>query len=321
MISTRVTKLLGIRYPVFQGGMAWVSSATLVAGVSNAGGLGILGSGPMDPPALHEELRQIKQLTDKPFGVNIMLMMPDAPELVNICIEARVPVVTTGAGNPGPYIKALKDVGCRVIPVVSSVALAKRLERAGVDALIAEGSESGGHIGEISTMVLIPQVVDAVRLPVIAAGGIADGRGIMAAMALGAQGVQMGTRFILSKECFVHENYKKVVASAKDRDTVITGLSTGHPIRVIRNKLAKYYLEREKSGATPEELESIARGSLRKAVSEGDVENGSIMAGQVCGLIDREETCQEIFSRLEQEFFQVQRTLAPSIPTQKELLA
>jgi len=304
MIETQITRLLGIRYPVLQGGMAWVSSASLVAAVSNAGGLGVLGAGPMDPDTLTREIHQIKSLTNKPFGVNIMLMMPPAPELVKICVNEKVPVVTTGAGNPGPYVKALKDAGSRVIPVISSVALAKRLERSGVDAIIAEGNESGGHIGEISTMVLIPQVADAVKIPVIAAGGIADGRGILAALSLGAQGVQMGTRFILAEECHVHENYKKVVANAKDRDTCITGLSTGHPVRVIRNKIAKYYLEREHAGATPQELDDIARGTLRKAVHEGDVDNGSVMAGQICGLIDRVETAAEIFARMDREFHQ-----------------
>jgi len=299
MIETRITQLLGIRFPVFQGGMAWVSSSSLVAAVSNAGGLGILGSGPLESEQLIQEIHAIKALTSNPFGVNIMLLMPNAAKVVEICINERVPVVTTGAGNPGPYIKAFKEIGTKVIPVVSSVALAKRLERAGAAAVVAEGTESGGHIGEITTMVLIPQIVDAVTIPVIAAGGIADSRGLMAAFALGAEGVQMGTRFILSTECSAHPNYKKVVAQAKDRDTVATGHSTGHPVRVIRNRLAKQYIEAEQKGATPEQLDAIGKGSLRRAVIDGDVEDGSVMAGQICGLINEEEPVAAIFARIE----------------------
>ena len=305
MIETRITKLLGTRYPIIQGGMAWVSSAGLVAAVSNAGGLGVLGSGSMQPDEVVAQIRTIKSLTDKPFGVNIMLMMPTAAEIVGVCISEKVPVVTTGAGNPGPYVKAFKDIGTRVIPVVPSVALARRLERSGVDAVIAEGNESGGHIGDITTMVLIPQVVDAVSIPVIAAGGIGDGRGIMAAMALGAEGVQMGTRFIVASECHAHPNYKKAIIQAKDRDTVATGHSTGHPVRVIRNKLAKIYIDRERQGASTDELDALARGSLQKSVRDGDIDNGSVMAGQVCGLIDREESAESIFKRLELDFFAV----------------
>ncbi|HEY9072278.1 MAG TPA: enoyl-[acyl-carrier-protein] reductase FabK [Candidatus Ozemobacteraceae bacterium] len=314
MISTRITKLLGIKYPVFQGGMAWVSSAPLVAAVSNAGGLGVLGSGSMMPDDLRREIREIKSRTDKPFGVNLMLLMPQTPENVKVCIDERVPVITTGAGNPGPYVKAFKEIGSKVIPVVSSVALAKRLERSGVDAVIAEGNESGGHIGEITTMVLVPQVVDAVSIPVIAAGGIGDGRGVLAAFALGAEGVQMGTRFILSDECQVHENYKKVVSQAKDRDTVATGITTGHPVRVIRNKLAKSYVEAEFKGATPEQLDEMAKGSLRKAVVEGDVEEGSVMAGQISGLLETCEPCAEIFLKLEAQFFGEFDRIASLIP-------
>lgn len=309
MISTRLTQLLGITYPILQGGMAWVASSSLVAAVSNAGGLGVLGAGPMDAATLVKEIHQIKTLTDKPFGVNIMLMMPSAPELIQVCLAERVPVVTTGAGNPAPYIKAFKDIGTKVIPVVAAASLAKRLEKAGADAIIAEGNESGGHIGEVTTMVLIPQVVDAVSVPVIAAGGIADGRGIMAALALGAEGVQMGTRFIVATECHVHENYKKALTSARDRDAIVTGLTTGHPVRVLKNKLAKHYLEREKAGATPEELEEIGRGSLRKTVIEGDIENGSVMAGQAVGLVDAIEPTAQIFQRLQTEFEAAQKRL------------
>lgn len=309
MISTRLTKLLGIKYPILQGGMAWVASSSLVAAVSNAGGLGVLGAGPMDAATLVQEIHQIKSLTDKPFGVNIMLMMPSAPDLIKVCLAERVPVVTTGAGNPAPYVKAFKDIGTKVIPVVAAVSLAKRLEKAGADAIIAEGNESGGHIGEVTTMVLVPQVVDAVSIPVIAAGGIADGRGIMAALALGAEGVQMGTRFIVATECHVHENYKKALTVAKDRDSVVTGLTTGHPVRVLKNKLAKLYLEREKAGATPEELDEIGRGSLKKTVVEGDTDNGSVMAGQCVGLIDSIQTTAEIFQRLNDEFAAAQKRL------------
>jgi enoyl-[acyl-carrier protein] reductase II len=305
MIETRITQLLGIKYPVFQGGMAWVSSASLVAAVSNAGGLGILGAGSMEPELVRKEIQKIKSLTDKKFGVNIMLMMPTAPGVVEVCIEEKVPVVTTGAGNPGPLVKRFKDEGIRVIPVVSSVALAKRLERSGVDALIAEGHESGGHVGEVTTMVLIPQIVDAVNIPVIAAGGIADGRGIAAAFALGAEAVQMGTRFILAKECHAHQNYKESVMKARDRDTVTTGVSTGHPVRVIRNKLTKEYLEKEFKGATPEELEELGRGKLKLSVIDGNTTEGSVMAGQVSGMLEREETAEEIIKSLEADYCKV----------------
>ncbi len=302
MIPTRVTQLLGIRYPVLQGGMAWVSSAELVAAVSEAGGLGVLGSGPMTPDILRSELQKIRALTTKPFGVNIMLMMPAAPELIAVCCAERVPVITTGAGNPAPHMKVFKDAGCKVIPVVSAVALARRLERAGADAVIAEGTESGGHIGEITTMALLPQVVDAVRVPVIAAGGIADGRGILAAMALGAEGVQMGTRFILARECHVHANYKQVVIKSGDRDTCVTGAMHGHSVRVIKNKLAKQYLELERGGASLEQLDAFAKGSLQKAVREGNVDDGSVMAGQIAGLLNEELSCAEIFAELQRGF-------------------
>lgn len=318
MIDTRITRLLGIRYPILQGGMAWVSSSGLVAAVSNAGGLGVLGSGSMDLDHLRQEIHAIKAQTSAPFGVNIMLMMPNAAEIVDICLKERVPVVTTGAGNPGPYVKAFKENGTKVIPVVSSVALAKRLERSGVDAVIAEGTESGGHIGEITTMVLIPQIVDAVSIPVIAAGGIADARGLVAAFALGAEGVQMGTRFILARECHVHPNYKRVVAQAKDRDTIATGHSTGHPVRVIMNKLARQYVEAEKRGATPEELDAMGKGALRRAAIDGDVEEGTVMAGQICGLIDTEEPVAAIFARFADELPRVFARLAGLAQTMRQ---
>jgi enoyl-[acyl-carrier protein] reductase II len=314
MIETRITKLLGIKYPIIQGGMAWVSSANLVAAVSNAGGLGIFGSGSMEPDLVREEIQKIKSLTDKPFGVNVMLMMPTAPGVVDVCIDEKVPVVTTGAGNPAPYVKRFKDAGIKVIPVVSAVALAKRLERSGVDAVIAEGHESGGHVGEITSMVLIPQITDAVKIPVIAAGGIADGRGIAAAFALGAEAVQMGTRFILAKECHAHQNYKQAVLKARDRDTVMTGLKTGHPVRVIRNKLTKEYIEREFSGATVEELEEMGKGRLRLSAIDGDITEGSVMAGQVSGLLKLEQTAGEIILELESDYkktFERMQTFKP----------
>ncbi len=317
MIETRITKLLGIKYPIFQGGMAWVSSANLVAAVSNAGGLGVFGSGSLDPELVRQEIHKIKSLTDKPFGVNIMLMMPTAPGVVEVCLQEKVPVVTTGAGNPGPLVKRFKDEGIKVIPVVSSVALAKRLERSGVDALIAEGHESGGHVGEITTMVLIPQIVDAVSIPVIAAGGIADGRGVAAAFALGAEAVQMGTRFILAKECHAHPNYKESVLKAKDRDTVTTGVTLGHPVRVIRNRLTKEYLEKEYKGASPEELEELGRGRLKMSVVDGNTEEGSVMAGQISGMLNREETAAEIIQSIETDYYKVFERLQQFRPVKK----
>jgi enoyl-[acyl-carrier protein] reductase II len=304
MIETRITKMLGIKYPIIQGGMAWVSSANLIAAVSNAGGLGIFGSGSLEPELVRQEIQKIKSLTDKPFGVNIMLMMPTAPGVVDVCIDEKVPMVTTGAGNPGPLVKRFKEAGIKVVPVVSSVALAKRLERSGVDAVIAEGHESGGHVGEITSMVLIPQIADAIKIPVIAAGGIADGRGIAAAFALGAEAVQMGTRFILAKECHAHENYKKAVLKARDRDTVMTGLKTGHPVRVIRNRLTKEYLEKEFSGASVDELEEMGKGRLKLSAIDGDTSDGSVMAGQVSGLLKKEQSAAEIILELESDYQQ-----------------
>ncbi|WP_394349561.1 enoyl-[acyl-carrier-protein] reductase FabK [Propionispora hippei] len=265
--------------------MAWVATAELAAAVSNAGGLGVIGAGHMPPDALRSEIVKAKSLTNKPFGVNIMLMSPFVKEVMQVVIEERVPVITTGAGNPGEYIPALKEIGSKVIPVVASVALAKRLERVGVDALIAEGMESGGHVGEVSTMALIPQIVDAVSIPVIAAGGIGDARGVVAALALGAQGVQIGTRFVASVECTAHDNYKEAVIRAKERSTVLTGVTTGHPVRVIANKLTREYLELERNGASVEELERLGAGKLKAAVRDGDTERGSVMSGQIAGMV------------------------------------
>jgi len=281
-----------------QGGMAWIGTSELAAAVSNAGGLGIIGAGHMPPDALRNEIRKAKSFTNKPFGVNIMLMSPFVKEVMAVVIDEKVPVVTTGAGNPGEYIPALKEIGSKVIPVVASVALAKRLARTGVDAVIAEGMESGGHIGEITTMALVPQIVDAVDIPVIAAGGIADSRGMVAAFALGAQGVQIGSRFVASEECIAHENYKKAVLKAKDRSTVITGISTGHPVRVISNKLTREYLELEKNGATVEELEKIGAGKLHLATHKGDVDNGSVMIGQISGMLGEIKSVESIMQDL-----------------------
>ncbi len=293
-----VCKLLQIKYPIFQGGMAWLGTAELASAVSNAGGLGIIGAGHMPPDVLRAEIQKTKAATDKPFGVNIMLMSPFVKEVMQVVVEERVPVVTTGAGNPGEYIPALKAIGSKVIPVVASVALAKRLARTGVDAIIAEGMESGGHIGEIATLPLVPQVVDAVEVPVIAAGGIGDSRGICAAFSLGAKAVQMGSRFVLSKECIAHENYKNMVLKARDRSTVITGRATGHPARVLQNKLSRIYLDRESHGAPIEELEKLGLGTLRLAAREGDVEMGSVMIGQISGMLSKIESVEDIIQNL-----------------------
>ncbi len=293
-----ICKLLGIKYPIFQGGMAWIGTAELASAVSNAGGLGIIGAGHMPPEVLRAEIQKAKKWTEKPFGVNIMLMSPYVKEVMQVVIDEKVPVVTTGAGNPGEYIHALKEIGTKVIPVVASVALAKRLERVGVDAVIAEGTESGGHIGDITTMALVPQVVDALDIPVIAAGGIADSRGITAAFALGAQGVQMGSRFVLSEECIAHENYKNMVLKAKDRSTVVTGRTLGHPARVIANKLTRTYLEMEAAGASSEELEKLGVGSLHKATHEGDVQNGSVMIGQIAGMLQDIKPVSQIIEEI-----------------------
>ena len=281
-----ICKMLGLKYPIFQGGMAWLGTAELASAVSEAGGLGIIGAGHMPPDVLRAEIQKVKKATKKPFGVNIMLMSPFVKEVMQLMLDERVPVVTTGAGNPGEYIPSLKEIGTKVIPVVASVALAKRLVRTGVDAIIAEGMESGGHIGELTTMALVPQVVDAVDVPVIAAGGIGDSRGVCAAFALGAQAVQMGTRFVMSEECIAHENYKNLVLKARDRSTVITGRTTGHPARVLQNKLTRIYLEREAAGAPAEELEKLGLGTLRMAAREGDVEMGSVMIGQISGMMN-----------------------------------
>ncbi|MCS7286535.1 MAG: enoyl-[acyl-carrier-protein] reductase FabK [Anaerolineae bacterium] len=285
MLKTPLCDLLGIKHPIIQGGMAWVATAELVSAVSEAGGLGVLGAGNAPPDYVRDQIRKIKERTDKPFGVNVPMFSPYVSEVVKICIEEKVPVMTTGGGNPAPFIGLLKEAGIIVIPVVASVALAKRLERLGVDALVAEGMESGGHIGDVATMPLVPQVVDAVKIPVIAAGGIADGRGLAAALALGAVGVQMGTRFICTEECIAHPVYKEQIVKAHDRATMVTGHSLGHPVRALKNPMVHRFQELEKKGASEEEIIAFGTGALRKAVLEGDWENGSFMAGQSCGLI------------------------------------
>ena len=301
MLYTRVSELLGIEHPVLQGGMAWIADAPLAAAVSNAGGLGIIAAGSAPADAVREQIAQARALTNCPFGVNIMLMSPYAAEIAALVAEEHVAVVTTGAGSPAQYIEMWKQAGVKVIPVIPSVALAKRMQRYGVDAVIAEGMESGGHIGELTTMALVPQVADAVDIPVIAAGGIADGRGMAAAFMLGAEGVQMGTRFLVASECTVHENYKKKVLSAGDTDTAVTGRSTGHPVRVLKNRLVRKYRQMEAEGVTPQELEEFAAGSLRKAAKEGDLEEGSFMAGQSAGMVQREETASEIVTSVTAE--------------------
>lgn len=297
-MKTKVTELLGIEYPIIQGGMAWVAEYHLAAAVSEAGGLGIIGAGGAPAEFVREQIHKTKELTDKPFGVNLMLMNPEADAIAQIIVEEGVRVVTTGAGNPGKYMAMWKEAGVKVIPVVASVALAKMMERAGADAVVAEGMESGGHIGAATTMSLVPQVVDAVKIPVIAAGGICDGRGFAAAMMLGAQAVQMGTRFVVAKECIVHDHYKEKIIKAKDIDTEVTGVSHGHPIRQIRNKTTREYLKLEKEGASFEDLEHLTLGSLRKAVVEGDVVNGTIMAGQIAGLVKKEQSCRDMIEEI-----------------------
>ena len=297
-METKITELLQIEYPVFQGGMAWVAEHNLAAAVSNAGGMGIIGAASAPPEVVRDEIRRCKELTDRPFGVNVMLLNPNAEEVAHIVVEEGVKAVTTGAGNPGKYMKLWKDAGVKVIPVVASVAMAKMMERAGADAVVAEGMESGGHIGSTTTMALVPQVVDAVTIPVIAAGGIADGRGMAAAFMLGAEGIQMGTRFVASTESTVHENYKDRILKAKDIDSVVTGLSTGHPVRSLRNQMTREYLKLEKENADFMELEQLTLGSLRKAVIEGDCVNGTLMAGQIAGLIHREQNCREIVEEI-----------------------
>ena len=294
----KICNLLNIKYPIIQGGMAWVANASLASGVSNAGGLGIIAAGNAPKEVIKEEIRKCKELTNKPFGVNVMLLSPFVDDIIDLIIEEKVEVITTGAGNPAKYIERLKEAGTKIIPVVPTIALAQRMEKLGVDAVIVEGTEAGGHIGELTTMVLTPQVADAVSIPVIAAGGIADGRGIVAAFALGASGVQVGTRFICSDECTVHDNYKNIILKSKDRDAIVTGRSTGHPVRTLKNKLAKEILNMEKQGVSPEELDKKGVGSLRLATIEGDTDKGSFMAGQIASLVKDIKPCKEIIENM-----------------------
>ena len=297
-MKTRITELLGIEYPIIQGGMAWVAESHLAAAVSAAGGLGLIGGANAPAEIIRNYIREVKAVTDKPFGVNVMLMSPYADEVAKVIVEEGVKVVTTGAGNPEKYMEMWKAAGIKVIPVVASVALAKRMERYGADAVVAEGTESGGHIGEMNTMALVPQVVDAVSIPVIAAGGIDDGRGIAAAFMLGAEAVQMGTRFLVAKECTVHQNYKDRVLKAKDIDSTVTGRTHGHPVRCLRNQMTREYVKLENEGKSFEELEYLTLGTLRKAVQEGDVTNGTVMAGQIAGMVSKEQTCKEMIDEM-----------------------
>ncbi|MDO5293822.1 MAG: enoyl-[acyl-carrier-protein] reductase FabK [bacterium] len=304
-MNSRITDLLGITYPIIQGGMAWVAEANLASAVSNAGGLGIVAAGGASAEVVRGQIIRAKEATDKPFGVNIMLMNPDADAIAKMLVEEGVKVVTTGAGSPEKYMKMWKEAGIKVIPVIASVALAKRMERCGADAVVAEGCEAGGHIGESTTMTLVPQVVDAVKIPVIAAGGIADGRGMAAACMLGASGIQMGTAFIVTDECVVHENYKQCILKAKDIDTRVTGRTNGHPVRGIRNEQTRQYLKLEAEGADFMELERLTLGGLRRAVVDGDVKTGSVMSGQIAGMVNETCTCKEFIERMMREYQEV----------------
>ena len=297
-MRTRITELLGITHPVIQGGMAWVAENHLAAAVSEAGGLGLIGGANAPGDVVRDYIRKVKEVTDKPFGVNVMLMSPYADDVAKVVVEEGVRVVTTGAGNPEKYMEMWKAAGIKVIPVVASVALARRMERSGADAVVAEGTESGGHIGEATTMTLVPQVADAVSIPVIAAGGIADGRGIAAAFMLGAEAVQMGTRFLVAKECVIHQNYKDRVLKAKDIDSTVTGRSHGHPIRCLRNQMTREYIKLENAGTPFEELEYLTLGALRKAVQDADVATGTVMAGQIAGMVSKEQTCKEMIDEM-----------------------
>lgn len=297
-MKSRVAELLEIQYPIIQGGMAWVAEYNLASAVSNAGGLGIIGAASAPAEIVREQIIKCKAMTNRPFGVNIMLLNPNADEVAQIVVEEGVKVVTTGAGNPAKYMHMWKEAGVKVIPVVASVAMAKMMERAGADAVVAEGMESGGHIGQTTTMALVPQIADAVSIPVIAAGGIADGRGMAAAFMLGAEGVQMGTRFVAARESIVHENYKQKIIRAKDIDSTITGASTGHPVRCLRNQMTREYQELEKQGVDFMELEKLTLGSLRRAVIDGDTAGGTLMAGQIAGLVRSQDSCKEIINEI-----------------------
>ena len=296
-----VCEILGTKYPIIQGAMARIAEYNLASAVSNGGGLGIIAAGGQSADWLRDQIRKTRELTDKPFGVNIMLLADNVDELMDVVCEEKVPVVTTGAGNPGKYISKLREYGIKVIPVVANVTLAIRVERAGADAVVAEGTEAGGHIGETTTMALVPQMVDALKIPVIAAGGIADGRGIAAAYMLGAKGVQVGTRFLVADECIVAQGYKDAIIKAKDSSTVATGRSTGHPVRIIKNKLARKILSLEKQNAPEEEINELCTGTLAAAVRDGDADNGNIMSGQIAGLVNKEQSAAEIIEEMFKE--------------------
>ncbi len=299
MIHTPISTLLNIKYPLIQGGMAWVADAELASAVSNAGGLGVIAAGYAPEEWIRKEIRKARSLTKRPFALNIMLLNPDADKISKVAIEEGIEVIITGAGSPGKYISSWKDNGIKVLPVIPSVSIARRMEKMGVDGLIAEGGEAGGHIGELTTMTLIPQVVDAVSIPVIAAGGIGDGRGLAAALMLGASGVQIGTRFLVAYECTINKAYKEKILQAKDTSTIVTGRATGHPVRVIKNQLAREFQQLEKMKETSlEEFEELGKGSLYRATQEGDMEMGSIMAGQICGLVRKEQSCREIIEEI-----------------------
>ena len=300
-MQTDITKLLGIEYPIIQGGMAWVAEHHLAAAVSEAGGLGLIGGANAPAEVVRNEIREARKLTSKPFGVNVMLMSPHAEDIAKVVVEEGIKVVTTGAGSPEKYMKMWKEAGIVVIPVVASVALARRVERTGADAVVAEGTESGGHIGEATTMTLVPQVVDAVNIPVIAAGGIADGRGLAASFMLGAKAVQMGTRFVVADESIVNEAYKDRIIAAKDIDSAVTGRSHGHPVRSLRNAMTREYSKLEAEGKSFEELEYLTLGTLRKAVMEGDIVHGTVMAGQIAGLVSKKQSAKEIIDEIMSE--------------------
>jgi len=304
-LNTKICDLFDIKYPILQGGMAWVATGELASAVSKAGGLGIIGAGNAPKDVIKEEIRKVKEVTDNNFGVNIMLLSPFVDDIVDLVIEENVPVVTTGAGNPGKYIDRFKKNNIKVVPVVSSVALAKRLVRTGVDAVIAEGTEAGGHIGDLTTMTMVPQLADAVDVPIIAAGGIADGRGFAAALSLGAAGVQMGTRFVCSTESIAHVNYKEAIKKARDRDAVVTGRSTGHPVRNLKNQLTRKIDNMEKQEAAKDKIEEMGAGKLREAVREGNIDTGSVMAGQIAGMINDELSVQEIINNIIKETIEV----------------
>lgn len=304
-LKTQLCDLFDIKYPILQGGMAWVATGELAAAVSKAGGLGIIGAGNAPKDVIREEIKKVKKVTDNNFAVNVMLLSPFVDDIVDLVIEEEVPIVTTGAGNPGKYIERFKENNIKVVPVVSSVALAKRLVRTGVDAVIAEGTEAGGHIGDLTTMTMIPQLVDAIDVPVIAAGGIGDGRGFAAVLSLGADGVQMGTRFVCSKECTAHKDYKEAIISARDRDAVVTGRSTGHPVRNLKNRLTRKIDNMEKEGVDKETIEEMGSGKLREAARNGNIDTGSVMAGQIAGMVDEILPVEEIINNIISETIEI----------------